>query len=221
MVNNRSLALKAVTVLLVTILFLGTTLHTKAGSIPFTDVDKLNTHYESIVYLYNEGIIYGKSSTKYQPFSHATRGETALFIANALELDTKNVKNPNFKDVPITSKYYGAIAALVQIGVVKGYSDRTFKPENPLTRSQMAKMLTLGFELSKSISLKTNFNDVKKMPDSESRLYIQTLIDYKITTGTTTNTFSPYANLLRGQLATFIYRTLQQSGDRLEVLNVE
>lgn len=221
MVKNQSLWFKVAVVFLATIIFWGNTLHTEAVSIPFTDVDKSNTHYEAIVNLYSAGIVFGQTNTKYKPNSTATRGETALFIANALGLDTKNVANPNFKDVPKTSKYYGAIAALVQKGVVKGYSDGTFKPDNPLTRSQMAKMLTLGFDLSKSKALKTNFADVKKMTDTEGRLYIQTLIDYKITTGTTPSTFSPYAPLLRGQLATFIYRTLQQGGDRLEVVSVE
>jgi len=194
---------------------------TEAVTVPFTDLNKLDTHYEAIVALYNDGIVNGVTSTKYKPYNFATRGEAALYIANALELDTKNVENPNFKDVPKSSKYYGAIAALVKKGVVKGYSNQTFKPDSSLTRSQLAKMLTLGFDLPISSSLSTNFTDVKKMTDTDGRRYIQTLIDYKITVGTTPVTFSPYAPLLRGQLATFIYRTLGNDGDNLEVISVE
>ena len=207
-------------VFVISIFFVKTS-HTEAVSVPFTDLNKLDTHYGAIVNLYNEGIIEGITSTKYKPYNIASRGEAALYIANALGLDTKNVTNPNFKDVPKGSKYYGAIAALVKKGAVKGYADQTFKPDSSLTRSQLAKMLTLGFDLSISSTLSTNFTDVKKMTDTDGRRYIQTLIDYKITVGTTPVTFSPYAPLLRGQLATFIYRTLENNGDNLEVVSVE
>lgn len=187
---------------------------------PFTDVKPGYSHYEGIVSLYNEGIVAGITSTTFKPNQNATRGETAQFIANALNLDTTNVTNPGFKDVPKGHKYYGAIAALYERGIIGGYGDE-FKPNNLLTRSQIAKMLTLSFDLNLAGSSKTKFTDVNKLSDTNTKLYIQTLVDYSITTGTTPTTFSPNGNLTRGQLATFLYRSMNQTGDSFEIIGIE
>ncbi|WP_245987632.1 S-layer homology domain-containing protein [Ureibacillus endophyticus] len=187
---------------------------------PFTDVKPGSSHYEGIVSLYNQGIVTGITSTSFKPNQNATRGETAQFIANALNLDTTNVTNPGFKDVPKGHKYYGAIAALYERGIIGGYGDE-FKPNNLLTRSQIAKMLTLSFDLNLAGSAKTKFTDVNKLSDTNTKLYIQTLVDYSITTGTTPTTFSPNGNLTRGQLATFLYRSMNQTGDSFEIIGIE
>ncbi len=51
-----------------------------------------------------------------------------------------------FSDVPETAPYYEAVKKLVENGVLKGYEDGTFRPENGVTRAEMCKMinLTLG-----------------------------------------------------------------------------
>lgn len=193
-----------------------------AAENPFIDVSVKDAHYESIVILINEGIVEGTSATTYEPYKQATRQEAALFIAKALHLDTVNVADPGFIDVPKASKYYGAIAALSQKGIIQGYQDGTFRPSNTLKRSQIAKMVTLGFGLQVSNNTTTPFKDVNVINDLETRQYIQTLIDYKITTGTTPETFSPFSPLTRGQLATFIKRALEATdGLGFQVISVE
>ena len=187
---------------------------------PFTDVKDSNSHAGAIVSLYNEGIITGVTSTTYQPGKEATRGDAALFLANALGLNVAVVKNPGFKDVPTTSKYYQAVAALKQAEIVGGYGDE-FRPNATLTRAQLAKMLTVGFELQQSTSTTTKFTDVNKLTDQATKRYIQTLVDYSITKGTTATTFSPNMKLTRGQLATFIYNAIQATSDDLTIISVE
>lgn len=190
-----------------------------AAQNPFTDVSAKDAHYESIVKLYEEGIIEGTSPTTYEPYKYATRQEAALFIARALKLDTVNVADPGFKDVEKSSKYYGAIAVLSQKGIIKGYQDGTFRPNDTLKRSQIAKMLSVAFDLQLSQNTTTPFIDVNRINDLETRQYIQTLVDYKITTGTTPTTFSPYEPLTRGQLATFLKRALDIND--FQIISVE
>lgn len=43
-----------------------------------------------------------------------------------------------FKDVPTTHWAASAIAAAVEAGVIKGYDDGTFRPEQPVTRAELA-----------------------------------------------------------------------------------
>lgn len=187
---------------------------------PFTDVKETNSHYTAITKLYNDGIVAGVSSTQYKPGQAATRGEAALFLAKALGLNTTAVTNPGFKDVPQSSKYYGAVAALYASGIIGGYGD-TFKPDNTLTRAQLAKMLTLGFDLEKATNTKTKFTDVNKLTDVPTKQYIQTLIDYNITKGTTATTFSPNEKLTRAQLATFLYNAISVTEEEFEIISIQ
>ncbi|MER2190058.1 MAG: S-layer homology domain-containing protein [Solibacillus sp.] len=187
---------------------------------PFTDVKETNSHYTAITTLYKDGIVTGVTSSTYKPGQAATRGEAALFLATALGLNMTAVKNPGFKDVPQSSKYYGAVAALHASGVVGGYGD-TFKPDNTLTRAQLAKMLTLGFTLEKATNTNTKFTDVNKLTDVPTKQYIQTLIDYKITNGTTATTFSPNEKLTRAQLATFLYNAIGATEDEFEIISIQ
>lgn len=191
----------------------------QASTNPFSDVKETNSHANAIVTLYNEGIITGITSKTYEPGKSATRGDAALYLANALNLQNSTAPNPGFKDVPTSSKYYKAIAALNKAGVVNGYGDE-FRPNATLTRSQLAKMLTIGFELEQSTTTKTKFTDVNKLTDTATKKYIQTLVDYGITKGTTATTFSPNMKLTRAQLATFLFNAIEASNDFI-VIGVE
>ena len=191
-----------------------------AATTTFTDVKESNSHYIAITELHGRGIVSGITTTSYKPGQDTTRGEAALFLAKALDLDTKNVSNPGFKDVPTSSEYYGAIAVLHNKEIIGGYGD-TFKPENTLTRAQLAKMLSLGFELEQATSTSSKFTDVNKLTDIATKRYIQTLVDYSITSGTTATTFSPNKNLTRGQLATFLYNAINTTTEEFDVIDVQ
>ena len=86
-----------------------------------------------------------------------------------------------YHDIQIkSSKYYDAVTALSKAGIVNGYGDE-FRPNVTLTRAQLAKMLTIGFELQQSTQTNTKFMDVNKLTDEATKQYIQTLVDYGIT----------------------------------------
>lgn len=188
-----------------------------AQNTPFTDING-NTHEQAIEVLYNEEIIFGTSKTKYEPNKVATRGETAQMFVNALQLDVSNVQDPKFTDVPKTHKYYTAIAALENAGIVSG-NDGKFMPNANFKRTHAAKMLTLGFELDMASTLDNDFTDLPE--HYATALYIQTLVNYNITQGTSPTTFSPNNPLTRGHVATFLYRTMNVLQDDLHIKTVE
>ena len=188
---------------------------------PYTDVTVKDGHYAAIVDLTEKGIVTGVTKTLFHSTKPATRGEAALFIANALGLNEGTVVSTNFKDLPATSPYYQAVGALFDRNIIGGYSDGTFRPNGTLKRSEIAKMLTLAFELDVANVTKTKFEDVNVISDVATKRYIQTLIDYSITAGTTTTTFSPYDTLTRGQLATFIARSMDAVAEDVTILRVE
>lgn len=173
----------------------------------FSDVKNIESHhyYESVRNLASRGIVKGFGDGTFKPSQSVTRGQVASVLALTLGLNTKNVKNPGFTDVKVTDQYYGAIAALVEAGIVEGYKDKTFKPGEPLTRAHMSKIISVGFNLEKVKLTNAPFKDVKA--EHWYADYVQALITNKITTGTTPITFEPNTYVTRGQMASFIVRS--------------
>ncbi|WP_025114690.1 5'-nucleotidase C-terminal domain-containing protein [Lysinibacillus fusiformis] len=109
---------------------------------PFSDVKESHADYEGISTLYTAGIISGFPDGTFKPDTNVTRGQAAKMIAGALKLDTKEVVNPNFKDIDAANPYYGSIAALVGLKVISGYGDNTFRPNQTITHGDLAKILS-------------------------------------------------------------------------------
>lgn len=178
------------------------TLPAQAASSPFSDVPYTHTHFDNIMALQARGIISGYGDGTFRPNNYVTRAQAAKMLAMVLGLDTVNVKNPNFADVSSHDASYGPIAALVEANVISGYSDGSFRPNATLTRSQMAKMLVNGFNFEVASAVQPVFQDVTSA--TSNAVHIQTLVDLGITRGTTPVTFSPYNNVTRGQISTFL-----------------
>ncbi len=184
----------------------------------FKDLNPKADYYGPVMELAGRGIISGYSDGTFRPNSIVTRGQAAKMLALALKLDVKNVVNPRFKDVPTSNQFYPYIAALVQEGLIDGYSDQSFQPDEPITRGQIAKALTLGYRFSVATKLTHHFEDVPS--NNSNAYYIQTLIDLNITKGVTPVSFKPHDPITRGQIATFIVRAENADGSNMAVNTV-
>lgn len=168
----------------------------------FKDVSKKNAHYKNILALTKRGIIHGFGDGTFRPNQPVTRGQVAKIIADIFQVDTSNVVNPNFEDVTPETPFYGEIAMLVSAGVIKGYSDNTYRPNDILTRGQMAKILAKAFQL-KADTQQTPFTDIST---SKYKADIAALYANNVTKGVTELTFAESLPVTRGQLASFVLR---------------
>lgn len=107
----------------------------KTYSNTFSDVPKGCWAANYIGYMQQFGIITGYSDGSFRPDAPVTRAEFAA-IASRFEKLTEGSKS--FADVPDT--YWAAryINFAATRGWVTGYSDGTFKPENTITRAEVA-----------------------------------------------------------------------------------
>ncbi|PIZ73680.1 hypothetical protein COY07_01650 [Candidatus Peregrinibacteria bacterium CG_4_10_14_0_2_um_filter_43_11] len=64
------------------------------------------------------------------------------------------------KDVPRTYPYFLAINYLSQSGVVKGYGDSTFRPDNPVNRAEVVKIILEGLGIKVTNNFDASFPDV-------------------------------------------------------------
>ncbi|MFF5995856.1 S-layer homology domain-containing protein [Lysinibacillus sp. KU-BSD001] len=168
----------------------------------FIDVTSNNPYYDMLDHLSDDGIISGYGDGQFKPDATMTRAHMAVMITRAYELEDVRPA-VNFLDVPPTHPYYEAITKLYTAGIIDG-SNGKFRPDEPLTRAQLAKVLTnvLGLEETQT----TAFQDVP-VHDSFNG-FIGALVEAGITTGYGNETFRPNALVTRQHFAVFIYRAL-------------
>ncbi|WP_187445790.1 Ig-like domain-containing protein [Bacillus infantis] len=175
-----------------------------AQGISFSDVTNKDYYFQAVSSLSERGIIKGYGNGIFKPEESVTRAQAAKMLALALNLRTDHVKDPGFKDVSKNNWAYRYIAALAERGIIKGYGDQ-YKPNEPITRAQMAKIIALGYKFKESPLKDKRFQDVN--PTDWYAGYLQPLIEKGITNGTTAKTYSPNETVSRGQMAAFIYRS--------------
>ncbi|MEJ9211226.1 S-layer homology domain-containing protein [Bacillus smithii] len=121
----------------------------------------------------------------------------------------------DFRDVPKNSYAYSDIVKLVERGVVSGYSDGTFHPNETVTRGQFAGMVARAFNLPKGSS---HFKDVPK----SKALYeeISKAADAGIVKGTGGN-FYPDRPVTRADMAVMLDRAMNLKGNFKEEGNLK
>ncbi|WP_172597838.1 S-layer homology domain-containing protein [Ureibacillus thermosphaericus] len=191
-----------------------------AEAASFPDVKSSDYFYEAVKSLSERGVIKGFPDGTFKPYQSVTRGQAAKIIAGVLGLDTVNVTNPGFSDVSTTNEYYGAIAALANAGIINGYSDGTYKPNAPIQRNHMAKIIAKAFNIKPSEESATPFID---LTIKEYVPYINALYEHGVTKGNTATTFGGTSKVTRGQLVTFVTRaeSIKDNAGKIITFKVE
>ena len=178
----------------------------------FSDDDD-NPHQLSIEAIGTYGITQGcnpPDNTHYCPSDTVARAHMMAFLARALRLETdQDTTSSRFRDVPDDAWYLPYLEGLADMGVVAPYEDGTFRPDEPLTRADMAVLLTRAFPYITPASDPAGvFTDVP--PDTPHAAEIEAIHTAGITQGCSTNPlkYCPNDPVPRDQMATFLARTL-------------
>lgn len=174
-----------------------------AATTSFPDVPKNNRFHDEIQYLVNEEIISGYSNGKFQPKRNVTRGEAAIMIGRMLGYD-RRPRATRFTDVTAQNGASGYISEAAVHGIISGYSDRTFRPNEYITRGDMAIFLARAFDLETG-SIR-EFKDVGEQMKAYSS--IRNIAGDFITTGYSDGTFRPTSKVTREQFSAFLARGL-------------
>lgn len=107
--------------------------------LPFTDV---NNHwaYSAIKRVYNRGLMLGVSDTRFAPNQALSRAMLVTVLYRLADEPDVTADNP-FTDVPAGQWYTNAVIWAAANGIVSGFGDGTFRPNEPATRAQAAVML--------------------------------------------------------------------------------
>ena len=178
-----------------------------ANTQTFTDVSPKQAYAKAVNNLAARNIIGGYPDGTFKPGNPITRGQTAAIIAKMMKLDMTNIKDPGFTDVSTKNGYYQAIAALAEAGIVGGYEDGRYGPNDPVKRGQFASIIVKAFDLPRYYfyDSKNPFKDVKEYLSHGTNIMI--LYRLGITSGTSPDRFSINASITRSQAAVLLAKT--------------
>ncbi|SFJ54157.1 S-layer homology domain-containing protein [Halobacillus dabanensis] len=169
----------------------------------FNDVSSNYWAYDEIKQLNKEGIINGYSDGNFGPADNVTRAQVAKMVGESLNLQPSSTNQ--FKDVSSSHWAYGYINAAVKAGLVTGYENGTFKPDEAITRAEIAAIINRAFEFSNDSS-SYSFNDMRSSHWAYDDVYV--LASNSITSGYVDNTFRPNEEATRAEFSAFLYRAL-------------
>ncbi|GIN40771.1 S-layer homology domain-containing protein [Heyndrickxia oleronia] len=172
----------------------------------FTDVKANSYYYEYVNELFERSFVNGYKDGSFKPNGLLTRAEASKILALNLGLDLTQSFNHTFKDVPADSWAYPYISALREAGIINGYQDGTFKPNAPITRNEMAKIIVYGYGLEPAKEITLPFTDVQAN-NNWAAPYIQTLYNLGITNGQTSKTYGGNSTVTRANMAAFTIRS--------------
>lgn len=191
---------------------------TYAVDMPFTDVPKDAWYIDGAEYVYAHYIMNGTGETTFGPNTTVSRSMIVQILHNLagnpdVEGDT------DFTDVSDDYWSAKAIAWASGNGVVNGFEDGTFRPDESMTREQMAAILQnfasqMGLDVSASGDL-SNFTDI---PEGEhwSRDALAWAYAEGLLAGTSDSTMDPAGQASRAQIAVIMTRFCEQYVETVE-----
>ncbi|MFC1810183.1 septal ring lytic transglycosylase RlpA family protein [Patescibacteria group bacterium] len=188
----------------------------------FNDVDLGHSEYVALKYLKDRGIINGYADGSFKPGNLINRVEALkmILVANSLingdyiaanslgGIDYKtNMELITFTDVFKAQWYYPYLKKAVEMGVIGGYPDGTFKPTQVVNRAESYKMVMESDGLEFLEVLEAPFYDVS-IYDWYAKYFNEGKLR-QIVYFTMSNTVNPGRELSRSKFAELVYRYLK------------
>lgn len=109
----------------------------------FTDVTKDSPYYDAVCWAYQNGLVGGTTETTFAPEHSLTREQVCTVVARFAALEEISllqvVEPDQFKDSLYIDEYArSGVTACQMAGIVKGYDNGFFQPDNTLTREECA-----------------------------------------------------------------------------------
>ena len=182
--------------------------------LPFRDVSKRDWYYDDVVYVYRNGYMDGMSSTRFGGELNTTRGQIVTILWR-LTGEPRATKRSPFNDVPSSQYYYDAVCWAYDAGVVDGFDAHTFKPDQNVTREQLAAIL---YRYAEYMNLSTGGSAYLGKYNDENRIAnwaydAMAWANYHgIINGTSATRISPKGYATRAQIAAMLHRFAVEFG---------
>ena len=142
-----------------------------------------------------------------RPGGSITRAEATTIFFRLLTEESRSqfwATENRYSDVSAGRWYNNAVSTMTRAGIVNGYPDGTFRPNAPITRAEMAKIIALFAKLEPS---------AERFPDTAghwAEAYIRLAAGNGWIEGYPDGTFRPNQSITRAETVTMIDRVLER-----------
>ena len=185
------------------------------NKLPFKDVKKGDWFYNAVEYVYTNNIIKGYDTTTFAPNDQLTRG-MMVTILHRMEGSPAVSGNTKFSDVQNSKYYYyNAVKWASDKGIVTGYDNGKFGPDDNITREQLAVILC-KYAKYKGKNI-TQTNDLRAFSD-RSKVSKYALAQMKwavgsgVITGNKDKTLKPQGNATRAEVSAMLEKYCRKIG---------
>ncbi|MEX3616734.1 S-layer homology domain-containing protein [Paenibacillus glucanolyticus] len=178
----------------------------------------LTSHWarEDVSLLASKKVIEGLSDTRFGPNEPITRAQFTAMLVRALGLKEQGA-DAGFQDVKTNDWYAAAVATAVENGLIEGFSNGTFRPNEEITREQMSVLLLRALKLAGTeleagdpASILEGFKDRDSIA-AWSEEAVSAIVRSGLMEGRSADRFVPGAHSTRAEGAVVLTRMLQMA----------
>lgn len=183
----------------------------------FTDVPPTHWAHRIVHEMAARQVLRGVTQTRFAPEQPITRGQLAAILVRALQLGEDDRFARVYYDISPYDALAPEIGGAIRSGIMMGYPDGTFRPNAPVTRQELAVVLSrmadrlnlagsIDREVAERLALLADWNDVASWAQDGVRYAVAE----GLMTGRSATTFAPLELTTRAEAATVIKRLLDK-----------
>ncbi|MFE6074591.1 tail fiber protein [Paenibacillus sp. NPDC057886] len=146
----------------------------------------------------HEGIVKGYTDGSFKPEASITRAEFTVMLMNALHTQYTEATLSFTDHSQIGAWAQSAVARAVQAGFIQGDTDGAFRPNDAVTRAEMAVMVAHALQFNSESGASSTFADDEQIP-VWARAAVAGLQKSGLLNGKGLNTFAPRDNTTRAE----------------------
>lgn len=191
--------------------FIGWSLDGKTVVDPTKEAVTGSLSYTALYQQYNAHKTYmsGYSDGTFRPDGRTTRAEVASLMAGLIEgFDKDAAYNSTLNDIEDAAWYAQAVKFMSQKGLISGYDDGSYRPNNQITRQEFCAIIAKYMGLNGEGT--ANFNDVA---EAWGKGYIGQLAAKGIVNGYPDGSFQPDKAITRAEVVTILNKVFDRTPD--------
>ena len=181
---------------------------------PFADVNAGDWFYRDVLFSYEKGLMSGMDAAVFAPYANTTRAQIAVIFYRMEGSPAVEGEN-SFTDVVRdsgTAWFYDAVTWAQQNGIMGGYDNSSFAPNDPITREQLAAIFYRyaqykGYDTTQGGMAIREFGDYESISD-----YAMSAMAWAVNTGLVkgdSNLLYPNGTATRAEIAAMLHRFVE------------
>lgn len=181
--------------------------------VSFQDVADSAWYKAAIDFIASRDIVEGTDEGQFSPSGKITRGQMLVMLMRAYGIEADPDPTANFADAGDTY-YTGYLAAAKRLEIVEGYGDNSYKPDQEITRQDMATILFRVLTHLNELPVSVDGGSTVSFADADQiAAYAKEAMECFTANGVLTGSggkLNPIAATTRAEMAQVLYQLLQQ-----------